>query len=163
MLRKIATGVAGFAKGVTNAISPESKPKPKVTERRLLPILQRRQELFVVGKKDQPEGFRIEPKVRAVVALVELFRGTEDEPGPFLLFNQTTNVVDLSPGHRGRRVPSFVDRHIEFDLVAFQLCTVFGGGKESEQVERMKEHGFVLRTLKSHPLAADIRRVLHVQ
>ncbi len=157
MVTKLAKAAAGV---ITGAFSSKNG---KVDERRLLPILQRKQELFVVGKKDQPEGFRIEPKVRAVVALVELFRGTEDEPGPFLLFNQTTNIVDLAPGHRGKRVPLFVDRHIEFDVVAFHLCTMLGGGKESEQVSRMQEHGFVLRPLKSHPLAADIKRVLHIQ
>jgi hypothetical protein len=159
MVKNMAKAAVGAVMGVAGAFSSQ---KPKVTERRLLPIFQQGQKLFVVGKKDQAEGFRIEPKVRAVVALVELFRGTKDEPGPFLLFNQTTNVVDLAPGHRGKRVPLFIDGHVEFDVVAFHLCTMLGGGKESEQVERMNDHGFVLRPLKDHPLAADIRRVLHV-
>ncbi len=160
MANRIVGAAVGAAQSVVGVFSAK---KPKVTERRLLPILQRGQKLFVVGKADDFGGFVVPPKMRAISVLTNLLRGTKEIPGPIPFFNKTTYVVDLAADCRRNRANSFIERHIEYDVIVFHLCSVLGKGSEQQQVCEMEKSGFSLCPLNEHSLVVDMKRVLRIR
>ncbi len=153
MVKSILKAAAGAAKTVASGFAKK--------ERHLLPVLQKGQKLFVV-EANSAEDFILPPKRHASSALISLFRGTEEKPGPIRSFNKTTNIVDLVPQYERKRSSMFVENGLEYDVVTFHLCTDLGQPKQADQIAALEEHGFSLRPLPLHPHAKHIKQALHL-
>ena len=157
---KRAVGVAKDA--AENSSTNDVKNKQDVKKRRLVPVLQKGQKLFVVTSAREND-FQLPPKQQATAALISLFQGTKKAPGPLVLFNGTTNIVDLVPQRDRKRSSDYIDgKGVESYVVAFHLCTDLGQPKQSEQIAALERSGFTLLPLQQHPEAKLIRQALHL-
>jgi hypothetical protein len=137
-------------------------PSKKVIRRRLLPVLKLGQEHFVIEIVNDAEGLDLPPKRHASSALVALFRGTKDTPGPLPLFNKATNIIDQVSSVQQLRSAKFVSDHVEYDVVVFHLCTYLGQPDKSMQLDEMEKHGFTLTSIHNHQHTNEIKNVLSI-
>lgn len=132
--------------------------KKRVIERRLLPVLEKNKKLLVVHDLiENSQRFVIPPHQRSVTALVALLRGANGQ-GPLPLFG-STNVGEISG--TSHRVTSFIEDGVEYDVLMFAFCNILGVEPGTE-LQALAEHTFMVKPLRSHPLAKDIKRVLNI-
>lgn len=153
---KRAAGSAKSAVGVSSTKDDK--------ERRLVPVLQKGQKLFVVEVAPGREGDLIlSDNQQAPAALIALFQGSKKAPGPLPLFNGTTNIVDLVPQREQKRSSDYVDdKGVENYVVTFHLCTDLGQPTQAKQIVALEEHGYSLLPLQQHPKARLIKEALRL-
>lgn len=129
----------------------------RVSERRLLLVLDRHKKGLYVLDAVNPELFLLAKHERAMAKAISVLSANGGGPWPFF---DRLNVVPVKNSRR--QTDSFVERHIEYDVLCIAQCGQLFQAKGLTPVQALEQCGIRLIPIKNHPFKEDIKRVLQL-